>query len=77
MRINEQWTYCLYQKNLGFTTVLTPKQFWKSHPRLHLPLFRADSKFADAWMTARADQKKYQSKNGQYKGEGEHFLRSM
>jgi len=63
MRINEQWIYCLYQKKLGFTTVLTPKQFWKSHPGLQLPLFRTGSKFADAWIAARADQEKYQPKS--------------
>jgi hypothetical protein len=62
MRINEQWIYCLYQKKLGFTTVLTPQQFWRSHPCLRLPLFRADSKFADAWIVADADREKYQSK---------------
>lgn len=62
MNISEQWVYCLYQKNLGFTTVLTPQQFWRSHPRLQLPLFREDSKFAEAWIAARADQKMYQPK---------------
>jgi hypothetical protein len=61
LRINEKWVYCLYQKKLGLTTVLTPQQFWISHPRLELRRFRADSKFAEAWVVADADRIKYQS----------------
>jgi|SRR6266498_4229038 len=63
MRISEQWVYCLFQKSLGFTTVLTPEQFWRSFPNVKLPMFRADSKFADAWTVARHDQKKHKPRN--------------
>jgi hypothetical protein len=63
VKIDEQWVYCLYQKNLGFTTVLTAEHFWLSHPDLILPIYRADSKFADAWLAARADQKNYKPKH--------------
>ena len=63
MKIREQWIYCLYQKRLGFTTVFTAQQFWSSHPRLRLPLFREDSQFTEAWLAARADQKTYQAGN--------------
>jgi len=63
LRIDEKWVYCLFEKRYGLTTVLTPEQFWSSHPALKLRRRRVNDSYAEAWMVSRMDQEKYQTKS--------------
>jgi hypothetical protein len=59
-KINGQWVYCLYQRNLGYTTVLTAQQFWVSHPDVKLP-FRVAGRLVEARLVAGRHQQIYKN----------------
>jgi len=58
-KIDEQWVYCLYQRNLGYTTVLTAQQFWVSHPDVKLPMGRVAGRLVEARLVAGRHQQIY------------------
>jgi hypothetical protein len=63
LKVKGQWVYCLFDKQYGLTTALTPEQFWSNHPGLKLRMrgYKPEL-FAAGWIVCREDQKRYQNK---------------